>query len=223
MSRLLARLRGQTSWYNNATDRLAMEIRQASQARHQATVEREKRQLERLEGVEASNISKKSEDSSKMEVPRPNSGELLTYYPPNEPKAAEDEAQETSQDPLGSFPRLPRKKLRALVRLYNQSESWLTPETLDRHIEQEFALNQEFRGHVDISYLRREAERKNTLPEMTTEGLNPMRAVGSTRKRILRRDTISGALWGIDESGNPDLEALEEINELEREQAEKTK
>ncbi|KAG8813652.1 hypothetical protein FRC19_002294 [Serendipita sp. 401] len=214
MSRLLSRsaarvsqcgLRGQTSWYNNATDRLAMEIRQASQARHQATDIREKKQLERLELAEKDILPTKS---VKMEVHKPNSGELLTYRPPNE--------QDEDKRSLEAFPHLSRKKMRALVRLYNQSESWLTPETLDRHIEEEFAISPQVPAYLELELLKRDAEKRNAIPEMSIEGLNGIRRVGVHTKR---GEQIDGALWGIDGSGNPDLEAVEEVIEGRRAKA----
>lgn len=222
MSRLLARpparvsrriLRGQTAWYNDATDRLAFEIRQAMFARHQATVEREQRQLERQQEI----LETTPEVPIREPLARkPTSGSLLTYNPPEEPhanEATEDSAVDKNEQPL-----LPRKKLRALVALYHQSATFLTPETLDKHIEQEFAIDPQRPRYMDQKMLKLAVQHKNSAPEITTRGLGGVwGSYSPTAERGSRRQRLAGALWGVDEEGNPDIEAVEEA--IERESA----
>jgi hypothetical protein len=217
MSRLLARppprgsrqiLRVQTAWYNGASDRLALEIRQAMFARHQATVERKQLELEREQ--------EKLETALEMPereplAPKPNSGQLLTYSPREGASTQASSNKEEKQTTL-----LPRKKLRALVSLYHRTAEFITPETLDRHIEQEFAVDPRRPQYLDSKLLRKEVVRKNAIPEMTTRGLGGIIGGGSTvsiAERRTRRQRLAGALWGVDEEGNPDLEAVEEAIE----------
>lgn len=219
MSRLLARppirgarkiLRGQTAWYNGATDRLALEIRQAMFARHQATVERgqieSEREQERIKTVPET-------PEPEPLVRKPNSGQLLTYNHTEDASTSQERDQIHLDKKGKQVPLLPKKKLRALVSLYHRTATFLTPETLDRHIEQEFAVDPrkpQFLAQMD---LKKEVSSKNYIPEMTTRGLGGIIGGGlhtSIAERRTRRTRLTGALWGVDEDGNPDLEALEE-------------
>lgn len=219
MSRLLARpvarlsrrsLRAQTAWYNGATDRLALEIRLASQARHQATAERnEGRQKMEQDNPLPSLIQ---EEDPRTLVQTPNSGNLLTYKASEEKPALGDRPE----DPLTNSPLLPRKKLRALIELYNQTPTFITPETLDSHIDKEFAIKPQRPSFLDGESLRKEVIRQNALPEMTTAGVTGIMGQGllnSTSERKTRAKRLAGALWGVDENGEPDLEAIEEAIE----------
>jgi hypothetical protein len=222
MSRLLARppprgsrqiLRVQTAWYNGASDRLALEIRQAMFARHQATVERKQLELEREQ--------EKLETAPKMPereplAPKPNSGQLLTYSPREGGSTSTSHPQASPHEQQQQNNLLPRRKLRALVSLYHRTATFITPETLDRHIEQEFAVDPRRPQYINTVTLRREVVRKNAIPEMTTRGLGGTIGGGSTgtiAERRTRRQRLAGALWGVDEEGNPDLEAVEEAIE----------
>jgi len=215
MSRLLARpvarlsrrsLRAQTAWYNGATDLLALEIRLASQARHQATTERnEERSLKELE-------TQTPQEDPRSLVQMPNSGELLKYEARGEDAPLHDQ----SRVPLWDPSMLPRKKIRALIALYNQTSTFLTPETLDAHIDNEFAINPRRPTFLDHEALRKEVVRQNNLPEMTTSGLTGVVGEGginSPTERKSRAKRLAGALWGVDGNGNPDLEAVEEAAE----------
>jgi hypothetical protein len=212
MSRLLARpvarlarrsLRPQTAWYNGATDLLALEIRLASQARHQATAERnEERDLKELE-------TPPPPEDPRLLVQTPNSGDLLTYEPMDENAILDGRPRDPPWDPS----MLPRKKLRALIALYNQTPTFLTPETLDAHIDNEFATSPRRPIFLEHEALRKETIRQNSLPEMTTGGLTGVIGEGgfnSPTERKTRAKRLAGALWGVDENGNPDLEAVEE-------------
>jgi hypothetical protein len=228
MSRLLARppprgsrqiLRVQTAWYNGASDRLALEIRQAMFARHQATVERKQIELER-EQERLETVLEIPERESL--APKPNSGQLLTYSPREEASTSTEHPQASSNKQEKQRPLLPRKKLRALVSLYHRTATFITPETLDRHIEQEFAVDPSRPQYLDKTLLRNEVVRKNAIPDMTTRGLAGTIGGGSTistAERRTRRQRLAGALWGVDEEGNPDLEAVEEAIERKGEGA----
>ncbi|CAG8709395.1 15924_t:CDS:1, partial [Acaulospora colombiana] len=89
-------------------------------------------------------------------VQRPNRGELLTYRAQEAPPD-QHTGETLPPDDLEKFPLLPRKKLRALVSLYHQSSTFITPETLDRHIEKEFALDPRRPVHLDQALLKKEA------------------------------------------------------------------
>ncbi|PVF95543.1 hypothetical protein CPB86DRAFT_710936 [Serendipita vermifera] len=223
MSGLLARrtahasrrvLRGQTAWYNGATDRLALEIRLASQARHEATLEREQILKERQE---QENQQEKMEENNETPilVQRPNRGELLSYRAQEAPSSEQTE-ESLPPDNLEKYTLLPRKKLRALVSLYHQSSTFITPETLDQHIEKEFALDPRRPVHLDQVTLKKEVVWKNLNPEMTTNGLHSLLNAGvssMTMERKSRAKRVNQALWGVDEDDNPDLEAVEEAIE----------
>ena len=220
MSRLLARpvarlsrrsLRPQTAWYNGATDLLALEIRLASQARHQATTERNEQRLQR---EHENPLPPSVEEDPRRLVQTPNSGQLLTYSAAEEEKPAYDDRP---LDGLADTPLLPRKKLRALIELYNQTPTFITPETLDSHIDREFATNPRRPNFLGIDSLRKEVLRQNSLPEMTTAGLTGIVGHGSlnsTTEGKSRANRLAGALWGVDENGEPDLEAIEEAIEV---------
>jgi hypothetical protein len=183
---------------------LALEIRLASQARHQATVKRdEERGLKELE-------TPPPQEDPRILVQTPNSGDLLTYEPMDENATLDGGPQDPPWDPSI----LPQKKLRALIALYNQTSTFLTPETLDAHIDNEFATNPRRPAFLDYDALRKETVRQKNLPEMTTSGLTGVIGEGglnSPTERKSRAKRLAGALWGVDENGNPDLEAVEEV------------
>ncbi|KIM33165.1 hypothetical protein M408DRAFT_325973, partial [Serendipita vermifera MAFF 305830] len=219
MSRLLAKpvarlsrrsLRAQSAWYNGATDRLALEIRLASQARHQATAERNE---ERQQREKEDPMPYVQEEDPNLLVQTPNSGALFTYKPAEDKKPSFDDRP---KDSLADRPLLPRKKLRALIELYNQTPSFITPETLDSHIDREFATSPRRPQFLEAESLRREVVRQNSLPEMTTAGMTDIVGQGllhATTERKTRAKRLAGALWGVDENGHPDLEAIEEAIE----------
>jgi hypothetical protein len=226
MSGLLARrtahasrrvLRGQTAWYNGATDRLALEIRLASQARHEATLEREQilKERQELEAQVKQQEQLEENSESRLFIQQPNRGELLTYR--HQEESSDQQAEDSlPPDDLEKYSLLPREKLRALVSLYHQSSTFITPETLDQHIEREFALNPRKPVNMDQAALKKEVIWKNSIPEMTTTGLHGLLNTGipsMTTERKSRAKRINQALWGVDEDNNPDLEAVEEAIE----------
>lgn len=179
-----------------------MEIRKAFWARHQATVERERERLEKEESAPP------PLEKVGFTVPKPHSGDLLTYRAPDE--LLEGEILDSTAQP--NQRRLPRKKLRALVSLYHQSATFLTPETLDAHIEREFALDPVHPRHLDFDMLKSNVDQKVNAPEMSLQGVASMSGFtrAESKEQRERASRVAAALWGVDAQGNPDVEAVEE-------------
>lgn len=132
-----------------------------------------------------------------------------------EPRSNEQNEKLQPRSPKTGLPTLPRRKLRALMALYQESATFITPETLDRHIEQEFAISQRQPSYLTQRELEEEARRKKFIPEMTTSSFVQDAPPSISAERRSRSQRLAGALWGVDENGNPTLEAVEEAKELE--------
>lgn len=114
---------------------------------------------------------------------------------------------------------LPPKKLRALVSLYHQSKSFITPENLDEAIDRAFAEPPSVRVFgsqrlIDYPSLRLEVkERKRLskfgLPETLNSVLN-MYEVGYYEERERRVEQVFDAMYGTSETDKPGLELLQD-------------
>jgi hypothetical protein len=115
-------------------------------------------------------------------------------------------------------PSLPPAKLRALISIYHQSAHFITPQNLSDAIDQAFVgdpddiqLNtNEMDGFELTKAFRR---RENLIPtgrwNRVQKGLMSQHlSHGWVDGRIGREKQIIGALYGIDETGNPGLEVL---------------
>jgi hypothetical protein len=114
---------------------------------------------------------------------------------------------------------LPPKKLRALVSLYHQSKSFITPETLDEAIDRAFAEPPSVRvfGNrrlVDWPSLRLEVKERDRvskfgLPE-TLNSVLTMYEVGYYEERERRVEQVFDAMYGTLETDKPGLELLQD-------------
>jgi hypothetical protein len=192
-------LRSQTAWYNRSSDRLAVEIRQMS-------LEVEKA---RAAAVDSNNTT----FSSSSIPPTP---EEIFVNKLKEPRSIPAEEKHQTPNPQTGLPTLPRRKLRALMALYHESANFITPETLDQHIEKEFARKPNIPNYLRQKDLSEEARRRRFTPELTTTRFIQDNAVstGVSSERKSRNTRLAGALWGVDEHNNPTLEAVEEAKEL---------
>lgn len=114
---------------------------------------------------------------------------------------------------------LPPKKLRALVSLYHQSKSFITPENLDEAIDRAFAEPPSARVFgsrrlVDWPSLRLEVTERDRLskfglPETLNSVLN-MYEVGHYEDREGRVEQVFDAMYGTVETDKPGLELVQD-------------
>jgi hypothetical protein len=123
-----------------------------------------------------------------------------------------------SQAPPPGFV-LPPKKLRALVSLYHQSRSFITPENLDEAIDRAFAEPPSVRifGNrrtLDWPALRLEVKERGRLSKFgLPETLNSMLSVYETtgyEEREGRVEQVFDAMYGTWETDKPGLELLQD-------------
>lgn len=114
---------------------------------------------------------------------------------------------------------LPPKKLRALVSLYHQSKSFITPENLDEAIDRAFSDPPSVRitGNrrlVDWPSLRLEVKDRSRLskfglPETLNSALS-LYEVGYYDEREKRVEQVFDAMYGTVETDKPGLELLQD-------------
>jgi hypothetical protein len=119
---------------------------------------------------------------------------------------------------------LPPAKMRALISLYHQSESFITPENLSARIDQAF-LGQESLARVaspnaTLTDLRRIIQKRKENPRMGVWGDDrylsqrpEQMAPGWSGGFSFREQSVMNALYGVDQGGKPGLEVLEESAE----------
>ncbi|KAF9534398.1 hypothetical protein CPB83DRAFT_734816, partial [Crepidotus variabilis] len=131
---------------------------------------------------------------------------------------------------------LPPAKMRALISLYHQSESWITPENLLERIDAAFAPptpvydvsstdKDEGVGFEDLSYLARQLRAEPKMSQLESNGTS-RQPLGSNRswssgRQLSRRETkVFEALYGVEvEYGAeavkvlPGVEVLEEMKD----------
>ncbi|KIK65498.1 hypothetical protein GYMLUDRAFT_125635, partial [Collybiopsis luxurians FD-317 M1] len=118
---------------------------------------------------------------------------------------------------------LSRDKMRALISLYHQSDTFITPENLSYRIDQAFTgkrrENELFApiqqpGLSSLQYFRRQAELAPTFSEWDQEKKRFVAGSWSESSYSGREWKVIEALYGVDASGRlqplPGLEALEE-------------
>ncbi|KAI0269258.1 hypothetical protein BC834DRAFT_865591 [Gloeopeniophorella convolvens] len=128
------------------------------------------------------------------------------------------------QTPPPSFA-LPPEKLRALISLYHQSKSFITPENLDEAIDRAFVEvpSMTFHGNrrLDWPTLRLEAKERRTQPKYglpeSLESPISMYASGYKEKED-RMEKVFDALYGTYEVNKPGLELLQDVWEHTEEQ-----
>ena len=150
------------------------------------------------------------------------------------PLARHVSSKPNPQTPPPSGFALPPKKLRALVTLYHQSKSFITPENLDEAIDHAFLEVPGLRafGHrkVDWPSLRLEVKERKLLskfgfPETLTSTLSMYEA--GYEEREGRIEQVFDAMYGTWQTNKPGLELLQdtwedveqrlnEVNEEER-------
>ncbi len=123
-----------------------------------------------------------------------------------------------SQTPPRDFV-LPPKKLRALVSLYHQSKSFITPENLDEAIDRAFTEPPSVRvfGNrrlVDWPSLRLEVKDRERLPKFgfpeTLNSVLSMYELGYYEEREKRVEQVFDAMYGTSEMDKPGLELLQD-------------
>jgi hypothetical protein len=113
---------------------------------------------------------------------------------------------------------LPPKKLRALVSLYHQSKSFITPENLDEAIDRAFAEPPSVRVFgrrlVDWPSLRLEVKERDRLSKFglpeTLNSVLSMYEVGYHEDRERRVEQVFDAMYGTLEADKPGLELLQD-------------
>ncbi|KAI0301816.1 hypothetical protein B0F90DRAFT_250355 [Multifurca ochricompacta] len=132
------------------------------------------------------------------------------------PLARHMSSKPNAQTPLPNFA-LPPKKLRALVSLYHQSNSFITPENLDEEIDRAFlevpAMRTFGNRRVDWPSLRLEVkERKQLskfgLPETLNSALSMYEAGYEEREK--RVEQVFDAMYGTWQTNKPGLELLQD-------------
>jgi hypothetical protein len=134
------------------------------------------------------------------------------------PLARSMSSKPTPQAPPQDFV-LPPKKLRALVSLYHQSKSFITPENLDEAIDRAFAEPPSVRVLVNRRLLdwpslrlevkERERLSKFGLPE-TLNSVLSMYEAGYHEEREKRVEQVFDAMYGTLETDKPGLELLQD-------------
>ena len=114
---------------------------------------------------------------------------------------------------------LPPKKLRALVSLYHQSKSFITPENLDEAIDRAFSEPlsvRVFEGRrlVEWPALRLEVKERERLSKFgfpeTLNSVTSMYEVGHHEERERRIEQVFDAMYGTSETDKPGLELLQD-------------
>jgi hypothetical protein len=114
---------------------------------------------------------------------------------------------------------LPPKKLRALVSIYHQSRSFITPENLDEAIDRAFTEPPsvrvfENRRLIDWPSLRLEAKERNGLSKFglpeTLNSVLSMYEAGYHEERVKRVEQVFDAMYGTSETDKPGLELLQD-------------
>ncbi|KAH9007098.1 hypothetical protein EDB86DRAFT_2869994 [Lactarius hatsudake] len=118
--------------------------------------------------------------------------------------------------PPGGFA-LPPKKLRALVTLYHQSKSFITPENLDESIDRAFLEVHGMRpfGHrkIDWPSLRLEVKERERLSKFgLTETLTSTLGMyeAGYEEREARVEQVFDAMYGTWQTNKPGLELLQD-------------
>jgi len=134
------------------------------------------------------------------------------------PLARRMSSKPNSQTPPHDFV-LPPKKLRALVSLYHQSKTFITPENLDEAIDRAFAEPPSVRIYgnrrlVDWPSLRLEVKEREKLSKFgfpeTLNSLPSMYEVGYYEERERRVEQVFDAMYGTLETDKPGLELLQD-------------
>ncbi len=124
----------------------------------------------------------------------------------------------TPQAPPSDFVLSP-KKLRALVSLYHQSRSFITPENLDEAIDRAFAEPPSVRvfGNgrtVDWPSLRLEVKERDALSKFglpeTLNSVMSMYEAGYLEEREKRVEQVFDAMYGTWETDKPGLELVQD-------------
>jgi len=122
------------------------------------------------------------------------------------------------QEPPSGFV-LPPEKLRALVSLYHQSRSFITPENLDEAIDRAFAESPsvrvfENRRMADWPSLRLEVKERDRLSKFglpeTLNSMLSMYEVGFYEEREKRVERVFDAMYGTWETDKPGLELVQD-------------
>lgn len=182
---------------------------------------------------------KRSKPPSQSTPPRPAPPRKPTPRPPTLREAltaAQELAKQSATrpkrtpdpDPLENESLLERRKLRAILALYHQAANFVTPETLDQRIDQEFGNAESLANGQQFEMQPKDLDRKLlrrahltafvTTPPITNRFQaavvgNVEESIAALPHDALRSARLAGTLFGTDEHGNPSLEAIEEAIE----------
>ena len=133
-------------------------------------------------------------------------------------------SSKSAKHPTCSRPPLPPNKMRALISLYHQADSFITLDNLQQRIHLSF-LNSDPLARVmsnNLTYadLRRLVDERRTAPRMGAGNDNPTHIPLPVQRETLWSERSTGremrvfqALYGVDADGKPGLEVLEESKE----------
>jgi hypothetical protein len=148
--------------------------------------------------------------------------------PRNEDASAQLPALTSTQPALATTPNLPPAKLRALISLYHSAETFITPATLDAAIDEAFVYSHQAgfsrvgMHEQDLAYLMGTLTRREAAPRFgasTADATIKFTAPGQTShwsedRVVNERDRLtSTTLLGLDPSGRPGLEVVQEEEE----------
>jgi hypothetical protein len=116
--------------------------------------------------------------------------------------------------------------MRALISLYHQADTFITPENLSRRIDDALTNNQHnssfYTPTTTIQDLKNLVNDRRNLPKFTEHDDSHPMPRGSNygtmgpdweESEALREQRVSEALYGVDADGKPGLESLEEAAE----------
>jgi len=119
-----------------------------------------------------------------------------------------------------SRPRLPPEKMRALISLYHQADSFITPENLTERTHLALLgsdpLARVLTSNLTYGDLRRMVDDRRMAPRMAVWNDTPHYMPVSLRETLwserssVREMRVFEALYGVDVAGKPGLEVLEE-------------
>ncbi|TFK43171.1 hypothetical protein BDQ12DRAFT_674521 [Crucibulum laeve] len=159
--------------------------------------------------------------------------------PPTLTRKSKSTRPSTTDTPIASQHTLPSAKMRALISLYHQSDSFVTPENLSERIDKAFLINsvenslRQLNMHEPhLSQLRHEVSSRRSQPavsEWDNQRVATSAAAGMHQWRIghARERKVIEALYGVDVSTAtkklPGLAVLEESREEIRKELEEDK
>ncbi|KAJ7068064.1 hypothetical protein C8F01DRAFT_1364477, partial [Mycena amicta] len=112
---------------------------------------------------------------------------------------------------------LPPEKLRALISIYHQAQSFVTRENLEAKIDEAFLTQDMFKERLSHKHLERLLQKRQDAAEVTEWYPHSQEADGWGNRSALRDVQVMEALYGVEAVGSepalPALESLQDANE----------